>query len=103
MAGTASAYDLERVQSNLASDYAECSAYFGIMREAYVRWGQGRPKSHNAGSELSTTDTAAAHVHLFAEDQRKAMQWNYSNSSGLIARYGTFCTQLLNDPSGRID
>lgn len=104
-------YDEERAIANLASDFAECCAYYIIAAEALRR----NAKEDMAQKALEASDTAyfyaikfsspkvaAARVRLAFDKQRKEMDHDFSHFSILILKYGEMCGDALESPEKRL-
>jgi hypothetical protein len=105
-------YDEERATANLASDFAECSAYYIIAAEALRR----NAKEDLAQTALEASDTAylyaiqfsnpkvaAARVRAAFDKQRKEMNHDFSNFQILTLKYGEMCGNALESPEKRLE
>ena len=105
-------YDEERAIANLASDFAECSAYYIIAAEGLRRMA----KEDLAQKALEASDTAyvyairfsnpkvtAARIRLAFDKQRKEMDHDFSNLSILILKYEGMCKDALESPEKRLE
>ncbi|MGS0681542.1 hypothetical protein ACVBIL_10300 [Shewanella sp. 125m-7] len=101
--------DMERVQTNLASDFSSCSSYFLLMSQALVSSGQDgslyKQSSINSfrfASELSNEKVSEARVKLAYKEMHKELDGNWSNSAILIEKYSDLCVELLESPEKRL-
>jgi len=105
-------YDEERAIANLASDFAECSAYYIIAAEGLRRMA----KEDLAQKALEASDTAYVYAIKFSnpketsarirsafDKQRKEMGHDFSNLSILILKYEEMCKGVLESPEKRLD
>lgn len=112
LATAASAYEPDRAKSNLASDFAECIAYYTISAEGLRRSGaeaflidaaeKAASIAFDFGVELSNVEVTGARVELAVKEQTELMHHDYSNFAILINKYGEFCEQLLEHPEDRL-
>lgn len=112
LATTTSAYEPERAKSNLASDFAECIAYYTISAEGLRRSGaeaslidaaeKAASVAFELGADLSNLDVTGARAELALKEQTELMRHDYSNFAILINKYGEFCKQLLDHPEDRL-
>ena len=105
-------YDEERAISNLAGDFAECSAYYIIAAEAFRR----TTKEDLAQKALEASDIAYVYAIKFSnpkvaaattrsafDKQRKEMDHDFSNFSILILKYEEMCRDALESPEKRLE
>ena len=105
-------YDEEHATANLASEFAECSAYYILAAEALRR----NAKENLAQTALDASDTAylyaikfsnpkdaAARVRFAFDKQRKEMGRDFSNFSILTIKYGEMCREALESPTKRLE
>ncbi len=104
--------DEERAAANLASDFAECSAYYLLASEALRR----NAKEDLAKTSLEASDrayfytikfsnpkVAAARVRAAFDKQRKEMNHDFSNFPILTLKYGEMCGSALESPDKRLE
>jgi hypothetical protein len=104
------AYSEERVKSNLSTDYAECAAYYMISAGGVKELNKELEKKSNSlalkmfenSILFSNEKTAKSRVILYMEEQKKEMDYHYSNFSRLMLKYGNFCKELYENPEQRI-
>ena len=105
-------YDEERATANLASDFAECSAYYILAAEA-LRRSAKEELAHKAleasdsaylyAIKFSDPKVAAAKVRLALDKQRKEMDHDFSKFSILTLKYGEMCRSALESPEARLE
>ena len=103
------AYEPERAISNLASELAECSAYYASLQYALERSQvDGAPAERNAlyafalAAEISSAEVTAARVELRTTAMGEEIGGDLSNFAILINKYGQRCKEILEDPEGRL-
>jgi hypothetical protein len=105
------AYDEERAVANLASDFAQCSAYYVIAAEGIRRTGdeknvtklmEASQRAYDYAVKFSNQKVTEARIQLAFDEQRKEMDHNYSNFSILILKYGNICKEALESPERRL-
>ena len=104
-------YDEERAIANLASDFAECSAYYIIAGEALRRTAkedlaqkalEASDRAYLYAIEFSNPKVAAARTRLAFDKQRKEMDHNFSKFPSLTLKYGEMCRDALESPERRL-
>lgn len=104
-------YDEERATANLASDFAECCAYYIIAGEALRRNGnevmalealEASDRAYLYAIKYSSPKVAAARVRLAFDKQRKEMHYDFSNVSILILKYEGMCKDAIESPETRL-
>ena len=105
-------YDEERATANLASDFAECSAYYIIAAEGLGRMAKEdlAQKALEASDiayvyaiKFSNPKVAAARIRLAFDEQRKEMDHDFSNFPILTLKYGEMCRDALESPEERLE
>ena len=105
-------YDEERATANLASDFAECSAYYIIAAEALRRTAredlaqnalEASDRAYVYAIKFSNPKVAAARVRSAFDKQRKEMNHDFSNFPILTLKYGEICRDALESPEGRLE
>ena len=105
-------YDEERAFANLASDFAQCSAYYIIVAEGIKRTGneesakkalEASERAYDYAVKFSNIKVTEARIQLAFDEQRKEMDHNYSNFSILILKYGEMCKKALESPERRLN
>ena len=104
-------YEKERATANLATDFAQCSAFYLISAEAIRRTGDERlairfmeasriayDYSVNFGSQKVTQERIKSAVHELA----KEIGHDYSNFPILTLKYAEMCKGALNSPKKRL-
>ena len=104
-------YDEERAIANLASDFAECTAYYIIVAEALRRDAkevmahealEASDRAYIYAIQFSSPKVAAASVRLAFDKQRKEMHHDFSNFPILTLKYGEMCRDALDSPEKRL-
>lgn len=109
VASPASAYEPERAMANLASDLAECAAYFWIasnaseetnaeLSDALISRANNLRLQAIAGSNEKVTN---ARVNLAASDMLDELDGNFSNMAILIEQHQERCVEIGDDPRAR--
>ena len=105
-------YDEERAIANLASDFAECTAYYIIAAEALRRSAkevmahealEASDRAYIYAIEFSSPKVAAARVRLAFDKQREEMHHDFSNFPILTLKYGEMCRDALESPEKRLE
>ncbi len=105
-------YDEERAIENLASDFAECSAYYIIAAEALRRTAkedlaekalEESDRAYFYAIKFSNPKVAAARTRLAFDKQRKKMGHDFSNFPILILKYEGMCKDALELPEKRLE
>ena len=106
------AYDEERATANLASDLAECSAYYIIAGEALRRNGkedlaqealEASDRAYVYAIKFSDSKVTAARVRAAFDKQRKEMNHDFSNFPILVIKYQEMCKDALESPEKRLE
>ncbi len=105
-------YDEERATANLASDFAECSAYYILAAEALRRNAKedlartaldASDRAYLYAIKFSNSKAAAARVRAAFDKQRKEMDHDFSNFPILTLKYGEMCGHALESPDKRLE
>ena len=102
------AYDRERVETNLASDYAECAAYYMFMinSDKKLKNSPGLNRSAEASYDLavgfSNNKVTNARIELATDKFIEELGGSLSNAAILINKYGRLCKEILENPDKRI-
>ena len=105
-------YDEERAIANLASDFAECTAYYIIAAEALRRDAkevmahealEASDRAYIYAIKFSSPKVAAARVRLAFDKQRNEMHYDFSNFPILTLKYGEMCRDALESPERRLE
>jgi len=105
------AYDEERAITNLASDFAQCSAFYIISAEGLRKTGDERlatkfmetsKTAYDYAVKFSNQRVTEARIKLAVDEQTKEIDHNYSNLSILILQYGEICKEALESPERRL-
>jgi hypothetical protein len=105
-------YDEERALANLASDFAECTAYYIIAAEALRRSAkevmahealEASDRAYIYAIQFSSPKVAAESVRLAFDKQRKEMHHDFSNFPILTLKYGEMCRDALESPEKRLE
>jgi ABC-type microcin C transport system permease subunit YejB len=105
-------YDEERAIANLASDFADCTAYYIIAAEALRRSGkevmahealEASDRAYIYAIQFSSRKVAAASVRLAFDKQRNEMHHDFLNFQILTLKYGEMCRDALESPEVRLE
>jgi hypothetical protein len=105
-------YDEERASANLASDFAECSAYYIIAAEALRRTAkedlsqkalEESDRAYFYAIKFSNPKVAAARTRSAFDKQRKEMGHDFSHFPILTLKYGEMCRGALESPEKRLE
>lgn len=105
-------FDEERATANLASDLAECSAYYILAAEALRRNGkevmaqealEASDRAYIYAIKFSSPKVAAARVRIAFDNQRKEMNHDFSHFPILVLKYGEMCGSALESPEKRLE
>jgi len=105
-------YDEELAIANLASDFAECSAYYIIAAEALRRTAkedlaqkalEESDRAYLYAIKFSNPKVAAARTRLAFDKQRKEMGHDFSNFPTLTLKYEKMCRDALESPEERLE
>ena len=102
------AYDRERVETNLASDYAECAAYYMFMSNSDEKLKndpglkRAAELSYELAVGLSNIKVTNARIELSTNKMMKEIDYSLSNGAILINKYGEFCEEILENPEERM-
>lgn len=107
------------IADNVATEYAECSAYFGIVQGAFASSGKSQQSakfkevsdkaaefSLMAAQRSRSTDMAArvtlARIEMSMKEMQKTIDNNYSNISLLMKKHLDSCVEAMTDSSALI-
>jgi len=105
-------YEEELATANLASDFAECSAYYILAAEALRRSAkedlaqkalEASDSAYLHAIKFSNPKVAAAKVRLAFDKQRKEMDHDFSKFPILTLKYGEMCRSALESPQERLE
>jgi hypothetical protein len=105
-------YDEERAIANLASDFAECTAYYIIAAEALRRDAkegmaqralEASDKAYIYAIKFSSPKVAAPRVREAFDKQRKEMHHDFSNFPILVLKYEEMCRDAIESPEKRLE
>ena len=108
---TICAYDEARATANLASDFAQCSAFYTLSAEGIRRTGdekliirfmEASKKAYDYSAKYSNETVSEARIELALDEQRKEIGYNCSNFVILILKYGEMCKDALNSPKKKL-
>lgn len=98
-------YDAERAKANLASDFAECAAFYSIGSEGVKRAGKDNAKideafdiAYDFAVKFSNQKVTDARIKLSMDEQTELMEHDFANLAILIEKHGKFCKELLENP-----
>lgn len=104
------ALDSESIEDTLASEFAECSAYYGVLSQGIEEGNEAKQKMQDVSVqsmlyavEFSNKEVSFARAKLDADRIRQEMHGKYSNGAIIIEKYGKSCKLLLEFPELRID
>jgi hypothetical protein len=112
VSGNIYGYDEERATANLASDFAECTAYYIIAAEALRRDAkevmahealEASDRAYIYAIKFSSPKVAAARVRSAFDKQRKEMHHDFSNFSILVLKYEEICKDAIESPEKRLE
>jgi len=102
-------YDAERAKANLASDYAECAAYYLLSSEGLKRAGKDTTMvdeafkaAYDFAVKISNQEVTEARIKLSLDEQTELQGHDFSNFAIVIEKYGKFCKDLLEAPEKRL-
>ena len=104
--------DEERATANLASEFAECSAYYILAAEALRRSSKedlaqaaldASDRAYLYAIKFSNPKVAAARVREAFDKQRKEMNHDFSHFPVLTLKYGEMCGNALESPEKRLE
>ena len=102
------AYDLELSKSNLASEFATCSAFYLLISQGHEklkndsRFEAAVRQAFELPVELSNYDVTNARAELDTKQMLQEMKYNYSNAAIIINKYGEHCRDLLENTKVRL-
>ena len=109
--GPAAAYSPEEARNSLASDLAECAAYFTISAVGLERAGPKKVSDdyHKAAqvaldlsASMSKPETARARLQLALRSQMRRIDHSYDNIAILMVDYSDQCKAILERPADRL-
>ncbi|MBW3163690.1 hypothetical protein [Ferrimonas balearica] len=110
LSASAYGYEPEQAQANLSTDYASCTSYFLIVSQGFEASGKSgevyqslAEQSFSLASGLSNPKVTEARVKLSYQEMASEIDHNFSNIAILIDKHAKLCTQLMEDPSERLD
>jgi len=102
-------YEPERARANLASESAECAAYFlyvslapGLNAETKKQLGDTSRSLVLLSGKLSTEKLAFARVDLATKTMVREMEGDWGNVAILNNKYGYPCKDLVANPEARM-
>lgn len=102
-------YDAERAKANLASDFAECAAFYVISSDGLKRAGEDTTlideafsTAYDSAVMFSNRAVSEARIKLSMDEQADLQKHDFSNFAILIEKYGKFCKELLESPENRL-
>ena len=103
------AYEADRAISNLASDYATCSAYYSLMaygsennKDARSNFNKVAQYAFFAASKLSNKRVTESRIELDIKAMMKEIDYSFSNGAILINKYGEYCKGIIDNPKARL-
>lgn len=105
----AGAYDSQRAQINLASDYASCAAFYMMATEALrnnSKDGSGaEAAAKNAldmSVKLSNRKVTSSRLELVTGVMMEEMNNDWSNWAIVVNKYGSTCKEITENPVQRL-
>jgi hypothetical protein len=104
-------YDEERATANLASEFAQCSAFYTLSAEGIKRTGdeglvirfmEASKTAYDYSVKFSNQKVAEARIRSALDEQRKELGYDSSNFMVLILKYGEMCKDDLHSPKKRL-
>jgi hypothetical protein len=106
----ANAYDIQRAQTNLASDYATCAAYYMITTHILNDNGRNSTAAEAAAKNavnmavtLSNRKVTTARVELTTGLIMQEMENDLSNWAVIVNKYGKACSEITENPDQRLN
>lgn len=103
------AYDYQRAQANLASDYAACAAFYMTTTEVLRNHSRDHSNAEAAAKnalkmavDLSNQEVTSARVQMVTEMLIGDMKGDWSNWGGVVNKYGPPCRELTENPVSRL-
>lgn len=106
----AGAYDAQRAQANLASDYASCAAFYMISTQVLTNYSKDSSKSEAAARNaldmavtLSNREVTSARVKMVTQMMMEEMKNDWSNWAVVLNTYGPTCKEVTENPVQRLE
>ena len=103
------AYDSQRAQANLASDYATCAAYYMVSTEIFRNNSKDASKFEAAAKNaldmavrLSNRKVTSARVDMVTQMMMGEMKNDWSNWAIVVKEYGFPCKKITDNPVQRL-
>ncbi|HWR76514.1 MAG TPA: hypothetical protein VN283_04810 [Thiobacillus sp.] len=107
----AGAYDTQRAQANLASDYATCAAFYMISTQVLTKYSQDASKAEAAARNaldmavtLSNREVTSARVEMVTQmmlvDEMKS---DWSNWAIVVNKHFPTCKEITENPVRRLE
>jgi hypothetical protein len=102
------AADSKAIMAGLASEFSECSAYYGVLSQGVKNNPEAKKRMQDMSVyamefsvNFSNMKVALARAELDAKQMMKEMNDDYSNGAIIINKYGEKCKSLLEAPEKR--
>lgn len=106
----ANAYDIQRAQANLASDYASCAAFYMITTQVLTDNQKDASKAEVAARnsldmavKLSNREVTSARVGMVTQMMMEDMNNDWSNWAIVLNKYGPTCREITDNPVERLE
>jgi len=103
------ALDSNEAKSNLASEFATCTAYYSLMEHAMERRQENGEQFEQAGylsyvlaTELSNEEVTKARMELDVKEMMKEINNDWSNGAILINKYAEHCKNIIENTETRM-
>jgi hypothetical protein len=109
--GAASAYEPERAVTNLAHEMAECAGFYTLSGMAFeAQAPELADKSRDIGAtafyyskELTNEKVTRARTEMAVKSMMKEIDNDAANYSILLNKYGDRCSEIVADPTARMN
>lgn len=106
----ANAYDTQRAQANLASDYASCAAFYMMIAQVLTDNQKDASKAEAAARialdmavKLSNREVTSARVGMATQLMMEDMNNDWSNWAIVLNKYGPICREITDNPAERLE
>ena len=106
----AGAYDTQRAQANLASEYAICAAYYMVTTQVLTDNSKDASSAEAAARnsldmavKLSNRKVTSARVDMATQLMMEDMNNDWSNWAVVVSKYGSTCKEITENPVQRLE
>jgi hypothetical protein len=106
----AGAYDSQRAQTNLASDYATCAAFYMVTTQVLTDNSKDSSNAQAAARNsldmavtLSNREVTSARVEMVTQMMMEEMNDDWSNWAVVVNKYGSTCREITENPVQRLE